>query len=203
MDYQVLSFVIIGLTAAFLIIRPIQLANSKKRAEERGILAKKYPKFDGHTAIGAFLILLAIIYIIVGICSIAEGASKLAEYREQLTDSEELGERMTEVYEDLSEREQNRIARDRYMVVCSICLIVAELTGVLTQGAYVTSDGVMWFGAAKPEKQTLVRAENGAYSFYVGKKRRYAFCLPLSEENERLFAEFIEPPSDVIAEDIS
>lgn len=56
---------------------------------------------------------------------------------------------------------------------------------------------------ANSKKQTLVRAENGAYSFYVGKKRRYAFCLPLSEENERLFAEFIEPPSDVIAEDIS
>lgn len=81
MRYTVLSAVIIGLTAAFLIIHRIQLANSQKRAEECGILAKKRPIFDTHFAVGAFLIALAVIYIIVGICSVAEETEKLAEYR--------------------------------------------------------------------------------------------------------------------------
>lgn len=68
--------------------------------------------------------------------------------------------------------------------------------GFLSFGAYITKDGVMRFGALRPEKRTLVRTENGAFRFYVGKECRYVCCLPLSEENERLFAGLIDKTTE-------
>lgn len=190
MSYTTLTIVISCVTVFFVIEQTVVLLISKKRAKERGILRVKYPIVNGHTAIAAVIIFLFATLIILTVHSLKDDLPLLAEFQTHLaqTDDPEEARLLSRLVEYVS----SNIERERYQIVFSVCLIIVELISIFTRGAYVTKEGVVDFGAFKPQK-TAVRVECGAYSFFVGKKERYAFCLPLSEENEKLFSDFIVP----------
>lgn len=190
MSYQTLSIVIVCVTVFFAVEQTVVLLISRKRVRGRGVLRIKYPIVNGHTAIAAVIIFLFATLIILTVHSLKDDLPLLAEFQTHLaqTDDPEEARLLSRLVEYVS----SNIERERYQIILSACVIVVELISISTRGAYVTKDGVVDFGTFKPQK-TAVRAECGAYSFYVGKKRRYAFCLPLGGENERLFADFILP----------
>lgn len=195
MNYRVYSIVIISLTVIFLIEQIIMLSVSRKRARERGILRTKYPIFNVHTGIEAFIVFLGIFMIIMGATIIPRDNEKIALYQTWIDGTDPNVPENAELYTKWLEHAKTALARDLYYMVWSVSIIIISLWGIFTRGAYVTKDGVMFFGALKSEK-TSVRAECGEFNFYIGKKQRYAFCLPLGEENEKLFAEFIPPETD-------
>lgn len=192
MSYTTLTIVISCVTVFFVIEQTVVLLISKKRAKERGVLRVKYPIFNGHTAIEAGIIFLFAALIILNAYVLKDDIAELAEYRSMLAETDPDAPEHIKLFTEFIEYIRSNIERERYQIIFSVCLIIVELISIFTRGAYVTKEGVVDFGAFKPQ-QTAVRAECGAYSFYVGKKRRYAFCLPLSEENEKLFSDFIVP----------
>ncbi len=192
MSYKTFAIVIVCVTAFFVIEQTVVLLISKKRAKERGILRIKYPIVNGHTAVAAGIVFLFATLIILCVHSLKDDLSLLAEFQTHLAQASADAPEEAELLSKLVEYVSSNIERERYQIVFSVCLIIVELISIFTHGAYVTKEGVVHFGAFKPQK-TAVRAECGAYSFFVGKKERYAFCLPLSEENEKLFSDFIVP----------
>lgn len=188
---------------------------SRVKAEKLGVLRVKYPT---RPAVFAVLLACAALECACFVCFKASynksthylyllttrGIPAIAEHERKSVDelfgSYVINDR--ELFEEIYlEREIAFVKKDierkrEQMRINGASAAVFLSVGFLGFGAYITKDGVMWFGALNPEKQTLVRAENGAYSFYVGKQHKYAFCLPLSEENERLFAGFIDKTTE-------
>lgn len=192
MSYKTFAIVIVCVTAFFIVEQTVVHLISRKRVRERGVLRIKYPIFDGHTALAAVIIFLFATLIILNAYVLKDDIAELAVYQSMLAETDPDASEHIKLFTEFIEYVRSNIEKEQYQMVYSVCLIIVELISIFTRGAYVTKEGVVNFGAFKPQK-TVVRAEYGAYSFLVGKKERYAFCLPLSEENEKLFSDFIVP----------
>lgn len=194
MNYGLWSIVIICVTAAAVVWETVFLIISRRRAQRLGILRVKYPVWNGSTALSAFVCGLFVILIILCAVEISRNLADLADYRARLPQD-------TEFYEYLIEKTENTLARSRFQLVYSVVFIVMELLSIFKCGAYITKDGIVFFGSFKPRK-TAARIEYGAINFYTGEKRqRYAFELPETEDNKELFKSFITREEQRAAED--
>lgn len=174
----------ISLGAAAVVCETVYLVITRRRAKRLGVLRVKYPVWNGGTALSAFAAVLGIFMIIISVTEINRSLADLADYRARLPQEPEL-------YKWYIEPTETSLARDRFQLVYSIFITVLELVMIFKSGAYITKDGVMFFGSLKPQK-TAARIELGAINFYIGKKRqRYAFELPETDENRELFSEFL------------
>lgn len=193
MNYGVWSVVIICAAAAAVVLETVYMIITRLRAKRLGILRVKYPIWNGDTALSAFVAMLGIIMLIISIIVIPHELADLADYQARLSQNPEL-------YTWYIEKTETSLARDRFQLVYSIVITAIELGTIFKSGAYITKDGVLFFGGLKPQK-TAARTELGAINFYVGKKRqRYAFELPETDENRELFKSFILPEEPQSAE---
>lgn len=184
MNYGLWSIVIICATALGIGAQIVCLIITRRRAEQLGVLRVKYPIWNGGTAFSAFVAILGIFMIIICIVEIPRNLADIADYQTRLSQD-------TEFYDQLITKAENALAKDRYSLVWSIAVVMIELLSIFMRGAYITKDGVMFFGGLKPQK-TSARIEFGAINFYTGEKRqRYAFELPENEDNKEQFGSLI------------
>ena len=194
MNYKVWSIAIIIVAAAALILVTIYVIVTHRRAERIGVLRVKYPVWGGGTALSALVAMLGIILIIMCAVTIPKTVAELADYRERIADGPEL-------YSWYIEKAENRLEQYKFQLTYSIVIVVMELGTIFKSGAYITKEGVMFFGGLKPQK-TAARIENGAINFYVGKKKqRYILELPETDENKELFKSLIVTEGSQNAED--
>lgn len=186
MNYELWSIIIVCVSAAGIAAQTVYHMITRRRAQKLGILRVKYPVWNGGTALSAFVAVIGIFLIII-LCAdaIPRNLADLANYRAWLSDD-------PEYYTRCIEKTETSLARNRFQLVYSIVITALQLLTIFKSGAYITRDGVLFFGSLKPQK-TAARIEFGAINFYVGKKRQtYAFDLPDNEENKALFSGFLQ-----------
>lgn len=185
MNYELWSIIIVCVAAAGIVTQIVYLVITRRRAKKLGILRVKYPVWNGGTALAAFVSVMGIFLIILCATEIPRNLADLADYQAWLSDD-------PEYYTRCIEKTETALARNRFQLVFCISYTALQLLTIFTSGAYITRDGVLFFGGMKP-KQTAARIEFGAINFYVGKKRqRYAFDLTNNEENRALFSGFLQ-----------
>lgn len=185
MNYELWSIIIVCVSAAGIVAQTVYHVITRRRAQKLGIMRVKYPVWNGVTALSAFVAVMGIFLIII-LCAdaIPRDLADLANYRAWLPDD-------PEYYTRCIEKTETSLARNRFQLVFCISYTAIELLTIFTSGAYITRDGVLFFGGMKPKK-TAARIEFGAINFYVGKKRQtYAFDLSDNEENRALFSGFL------------
>lgn len=186
MNYGIGSIVITCLTAAAVMCEIVRAVLSRRRAKRSGVLRVKYPIWDKSTAFSAFVLTVAVLFIIISAVEIPRGLAKLADYKAQLPQD-------TDLYRMYVEDAERSVARDRFALSYGINIVILELMSIFGRGAYITKDGVMFFNSLKPQK-TAARTELGEINFYIGKKRQsFAFSLPETEESTELFKDFFAP----------
>lgn len=79
----------------------------------------------------------------------------------------------------------------RHMMEIQLLTAVCFTLSALFNGAYLTKQGVFMFGDIKP-KNTAAKVEDGMLCFQSKGKHEYTMLrLPASEENLRLYSEFV------------
>ena len=188
MDYGFLSNLIVCFTAFMLVLNIVYPVVSRRRAQKLGILSIKYPICDSRTALSAFVAALGILWMFA---SIAHFPNALADYQASF-------EQDPELYSHLIEKTEDLIEKDKFHIVIGAAVAVIELLSIFTRGAYITKDGVMFFGSLEPQS-TSARIEEGAIKFYTrtshetenDRPYRHAFDLPENEDNLERFNRFI------------
>lgn len=136
-------------------------------------------------------------------------AGECAEYKKPMDDLQRLGFQKFhkeyynwDVTSNSPEDEQNatekllsqyreKYDRKRHMTELQALTAIFFTASALLNGAYITKRGVYIFGDIKP-KNTAAKIEDGMLCFQSKGKHEYTMLkLPASEENLRLYSEFI------------
>ena len=197
MNYGFWLTVIICLAAFTLVLNIVYLILARRRAGQLGILRVKYPIWDHRAALSAFILFCCVFVVVMSIVDLPRYIAKLADY--QVSFEQDPG-----LYSHYIEPMKNTIEHYKFDLVCGAAIAVLELLTIFTSGAYITKEGVMFFGRLKP-MATAARIEDGAIKFYTRTLReakkdreyRYAFELPENEDNKMLVNSFI--PTDTHA----
>lgn len=194
MNYGLWSIVIICTAAAAVVWEIVFLTISRRRAQRIGVLRVKYPIWNSGTVLSMFVLMTAVLVIVISAVMLPRELADLADYQAQLPQAPEL-------YGRYIEKTENTIAKDRFMLTYGIVVVGLALLSIFKCGAYITKDGIVFFGSFKPRK-TAARIEYGSINFYTGEKRqRYAFELPETDDNKELFKSFITREEQRAAED--
>lgn len=188
-------------TAAIIYFAVISVI-SRVRAKRAGIIRVKIPANKTHFVCMAICAALNIMIVIarVGEC---------AEYKKPVDDLQRLGVQKFhkeyynwEVMPNSPEDEQfatekllsqfrEKYDRKRHITELQALTAIFFTASAMLNGAYITKQGVYMFGDIKP-KNTAAKIEDGMLCFQSQGKHEYTMLkLPASEENLRLYSEFI------------
>lgn len=93
--------------------------------------------------------------------------------------------------EKLLSEYREKYDRKRHMVIIQTGAAICCSAAVLFNGAYITQKGVFMFGDTKP-RNTAAKVEDGMLCFQSKGKHEYTMLkLPATEENLRLYSEFM------------
>lgn len=194
MKYEIWHIVIICLAAFNLILQIVYLILARRRAQKLGILSVKYPIWDKSILLPAILVFLGVFWAIVNAVDLPRDIAKLADYQASFEQDPELYS-----YSDYIEPAKNRIEQDKFELIFGAAVAVVELLSIFTSGAYITKEGVIFFGNRRLQA-TEARVEDGAIKFYTrtireaekDREYRHSFDMPESENNRELFKNFIK-----------
>ena len=193
MKYEIWGAVIICLTAVTVIWHIVYLILARRRAGRLGILRVKYPRWDNSTLLSALVVFMGVFLVIVNIVEfLPRDIAKLADLRAMFAQDPER-------YSHYIGIAETAIERDKFQLVFGSAIIVLQLLSIFSRGAYITKEGVVFFGYPKLQ-MTSARIEDGSIKFYTRSFReakkdreyRYAFELPESEDSRELFKDFIK-----------
>lgn len=191
------------LIGALIIYIPVSCILSRVNAKKLGIIRAKYPAnikmFVCHAVCAALGIMLVITR--VGECEkygkILYGLQTrgvrqfYAEYYGikvlDFDDPEEEEKALDKLIADYQEKYDKERRAAEWQAVVMLCFASAALFN----GAYITKQGLIYFGEIKLKK-TAAKIEDGKLRFYLEKNPDgTALTLPATEENLRLYSEFI------------
>lgn len=175
---------------------------SRVKAKKAGIIRVKFP---ANTARFVCMAVCAVLNVMLIIGTTGE----CAEYKNKMDDLQRLGfvEFHKEYYnfivtsnsskdeqyatEKMLSEYREKYDQKRHMIESRVLLAVLFALSALFNGAYITQRGVFMFGDIKP-KNTAAVIEDGMLCFRSKGKHEYTMLkLPASEENLRLYSEFI------------
>lgn len=199
---NVWDIILISLMIAAILYFAVFSVISLVMAKRAGIIRVKFPAktnvFVCHLICFALGILLSVIR-----------AGDCAEYKNAMDDLQRLGfvDFHKEYYglivtsnspedeqyatEKLLAEYREKYDRERIPAELQTLVAITFAAAALFNGAYITKQGVFMFGDIKPKK-TSAKIEDGMLCFQSRGKHEYTMLmLPASEENLRLYSEFI------------
>ncbi|MDE7362274.1 MAG: hypothetical protein K2N38_10120 [Oscillospiraceae bacterium] len=199
---SVWDIILICLAAAAIIYFAVISVILRVRAKKAGIIRVKRPV---KTESFVIMVVCAALSIMVVIAR----AVDCAEYKKTMGDVQRLGfQRFHKEYynwdvtpippvdeqsstEELFAEYRKKYDRERHAMEIQACSAIFFTASALLNGAYITKQGVYMFGDIKP-KETAAKIEDGMLCFQSQGKHEYTMLkLPASEENLRLYSEFI------------
>lgn len=199
---NVWDIILICLAAAVVLWFAVFSVISRVKAKRAGIIRVKFP---ANSKTFVCNLVCSALWIIITVSD----AGQCAEYKETMDAVRTLGfqkyhkeylnwdvtpippeteqsatEELFNEYREKYDRERNR---QELRTLCTITFGIAALFN----GAYITKKGIVMFGDLKP-RDTAAKVEDGMLCFNSRGKREYTVLrLPASEENLRLYSEFI------------
>lgn len=214
---NVWDIILICLAAAVILWFAVSSVISRVKAKRAGIIRVKFPV---NTKTFVCNLVCSALWIII----IVSEAWQCAEYKEKANAVRTLGfqkfhkeyfsldvtpippateqsatEKLVNEYREKYDRERNG---QELRMFCAVTSAIAALFN----GAYITKKGVFMFGDPKP-RDTAAKVEDGMLCFNSRGKHEYTMLrLPASEENLRLYSEFITEetaPRNVPVQDVT
>lgn len=199
---NVWDIILISLMTAAILDFAVFSVLSRVMAKKAGIIRVKIPTNKTRFVCMAICAVLNIV-IVIG------RAGECAEYRKTMDDLQRLGfvDFHKEYYglivtsnspedeqyatEKLLARYREKYDHKRHMMEMQASTAICFTLSALFNGAYITKQGVFMFGDIKPKK-TAAMVEDGMLCFQSKGKHEYTMLkLLASEENLRLYSEFI------------